>query len=420
MQTDNNSLEIPDTIKRTTTQHRVALAVAFCWIIYLIYLLTARVAPELGDWAEPSHLTSSILLALALSAVLSPYFPANIPHGWWTIVTSTAFIVGFECLQLMVPVRAFEFLDIAQGISGAAIAAMSATLISTVIGRSAYVWLALAAAVAVFIGSIVLLTVKEPEAEVSCAEPSTVKVNWDLVVLYATDNELADKQRVETSVGTLCVFDNTQNRSANNSQQSATDSQTRANANANSPTSVTAAPTLQLTGGGLISGNLTGLRQALANSGQITFGVKFKASELEAGRPPRLLASLQTPAGPSSYVARLIQNGPNTSAAFSFQPWQGSSTAIANRLKDRFHEVVITYDGSLQTTYFDGKVVGTEITRIDAVEVEGDELVINIGLRADRRWKPFIGEIQAIVIGATSLSPDQISGVFTLPGNAEN
>jgi len=85
---------------------------------------------------------------------------------------------------------------------------------------------------------------------------------------------------------------------------------------------------------------------------------------------------------------------------------------MANRLQDGYHEVVLTYDGTVQTTYFDGLSIGTETTNIDALDVSGNELILNLGKRTDRRWQPYIGEINAIVIGAKSLSADRVATVF--------
>ena len=169
---------------------------------------------------------------------------------------------------------------------------------------------------------------------------------------------------------------------------------------------------LLLNGGGLISTELAGLREALSRNGQLTFGVKFKTNILNAGRPPRLVVALQSIDKTPSIIARLIQNGPNATISFSFQPWQGSSTVLANRLQNRYHEVVLTYDGNVQTTYFDGLPVGTETTNIEPIDASGSELILNIGKRTDRRRNPFIGEINAIAIGTRSLSADEVAAIF--------
>lgn len=378
-------------------QSRIAIIVAAGWIAYLIYLLTAEVSPELGDWAGPPHLTSSALLALALSSVLSPRFNNSVILGWWTLVTSTVFIVGFECLQLLTPTRTFEFIDISLGIAGAAIAAMAGVLLCQLMGRSAYVWLTLSVAVVVLIISLLLLRAEEPKGEISCIQPVSRPHSWDRTSVHTFVAQQAEATLVSSSIGLLCLFDVPQRRIP------------IAGAAA-SPTSEN--NSLVLNGAGLISGKLIGLREALAKSGEITFGIRFRTDQLIAGRPPRLVASLQSSDKSPALVARLLQNGPNATASFSFKRWQGSSTVLANRLTDQYHEVVLTYDGAVQTTYFDGSPVGTETTRIEAIDESGSELQLNIGKRTDRRWQPFVGEIDAIIIGAKSIDAAAVANLF--------
>ncbi len=380
-------------------QLRLAIAVSICSVAYLGYLLTAKASPQLGAWAGPPHLSSSVLLALAVSTVLSAFVAGNSLLGWWTIVTSTAIIIGFEFLQLLTPNRAFQFLDIAEGIAGAAIAAMFAVVIIKVIGRSVYVWLALAVVVAVLIGSLLLLRIDKPVPDIDCVQPISKQVNWDLVSVDTFSVSQQDKSLVSTSIGSLCFF---------NPDTSPTENLLKGRAIL--PTGKN--HNLILNGTGLVSAELTGLRQALSASGEITFGIRFKAGTLEAGRPPRLIASLQSVEQPLSPVARLIQNGPNATAAFSFRPWQGSSTVLANRLSEQFHEVILTYDGTMQTTYFDGVPVGTETTNIKSIEPSEAELFLTIGRRTDGRWQPFVGEIDAIVVGARSISDGEVATIF--------
>ncbi len=387
-------------VPNSPTQTKIAFAVSACSIAYLIYLLTAQVSPQLGGWADPPHLSSSVLLALALSTVLSRHISSDSLLGWWTIVTSTLFIIGFECLQLLTPNRAFEFLDIAQGIAGAAIAAMVAVAIIRVIGRPAYVWLAIVVVISVLITSLLLLRTEEPESEVSCAPPVNAQPNWDLVVINTFIPDQQDDILLSSSIGPLCFFDQNSTRAV--IQLPAEKTQT-----------TTDNGSLILSGFGVVSSELTGLRQALSRSRELTFGIRFKTNDLEVGRPPRLVASVQSIDKPLSQVARLLQNGPNATATFSFQPWQGSSTVLANRLRNQYQEVVLTYDGTVQTTYLDGIPVGTETTNIEAIDASGSELILNIGKRVDRRWKPFLGEISAIVIGTKSVSADKIATVFS-------
>ncbi len=394
------------TTSNSSVQRKIALVVSVCWILYLTYLLTSQASAQLGEWAEPPHLTSSILLALTLSTVLSPLFSSSSLLGWWTLVTSTLFIVGFECLQLLVPGRAFQFIDIAEGIAGAAIAAMVGVLVSRIIGRNAYIWLAIFVALVTLFTSLLLLRVDKPESTISCAQPVTSFENQDLVVIHTFNPSQFDSNLVTSNIGSLCVFDSEPDEWLN-------DLNAAMDLNTTNKLVATKNNSLLLNGGGLISAELAGLRKALSTNRELTFGVRFKANMLEAGRPSRLVVALQSAEETPFTVARLRQNGPNAVANFSFKPWQGSSTVLTNRLQDRYHEVVLTYDGNVQTTYLDGSPVGTETTAIEAIDALGSELILNIGKRIDRRWNPFIGEISAIVVGAKSLSADEVAAVFT-------
>jgi len=366
-------------------QYLISCAVAIAWIFYLIYLLTTDPAPQLGDWANPPHLTSSILLAIALSAVISPFATNNSLLGWWTIVASTLCIIAFECLQLLAPGRAFQFIDIALGIAGAAMAAM----------------IGVAMAGTVLLVSPAYLHFEDLPDEISCAQPVNPTINWETVpvLTFTPEQNQGENNFVSSSIGKLCLFNHMSASTAKHTQYEL------------APTKVID-QNLKLNGAGIVSAPLTGLREALSQSGQITFGIRFKADNLLAGRPPRHIASLQSYDTPPAIIARIIQNGPNSSVSFSFQPWQGSSTVLANRLTDRFHEVVLTYDGTVQTTYFDGTPIGTETTKIEALEAAGSDLMLNIGKRVDRRWQPFFGEIEAIVISSSTINADKVAALF--------
>lgn len=394
--TDQKAQSRPD----NRTQRILAFVVSACWIAYLIYLLTLQQSPQLGDWAGPPHLSSSVLLAIALSTVLSRYHSNNPILGWWTIVASTILIVSFECLQLLTPNRSFQFVDIAEGIAGSAMAAMIAVVIIRFIGRSAYVWLAITVAMIALIASLLLLRIEAPENEVSCAHPVNAKLNWDLVLINTFDAEPQHNNQVSTSIGPFCLFDTEPGKPLINLSEPVTRTATDDHS-------------LLLKGQGLLSAELAGLSEALSASGELTFGIRFRTDKLIAGRPPKLVASLQRKENPRAVVARLLQNGPSATVSFSFQPWQGSSTVMANRLNDRYHEVVLTYDGTVQTTYFDGVQIGTETTNIDALDASDGELILNLGKRVDRRWQPYIGEISAIVIGTESLSSSKVATVFS-------
>lgn len=381
----------------TALQRRLAIALACVCIAYLAYLLTTSMPPELGDWAGPPHLSSSVLLAVILSAVLAPHHSSNVSLGWWTLTASALFIVGFECAQLLTPGRSFQFMDIALGIAGAAIAMLIAMLISHVIGRYAYTWLAIGLTGVVLVASALLLSTDTPIGSYKCEAASIDHADWELVRIDNFKADASDDTRVTSSIGAFCVFD--------------AEEDSRNPEPAPVASAITANQKLNLSGAGLISAHLNGFREAAASSGQFTFGIRFKAAKLQAERPPRLLALLQTTDRRSS-ILRVFQNGPNANIAVGFQPWQRSSTLITNRLRDQYHELVLTYDGTVQTTYFDGEVIGTEVTSMAPIDVTGDEYVLNIGRRVDLRWQAFHGEIDAIAIGTTSLSAADVAILF--------
>lgn len=394
MTTDSLSSSTAKLIKRL--QGQIAFFVAFCWIVNLIYLLIATTTPKLGAWAGPPHLTSSLFLALVIAAALSDFVQNNSLLGWWTIIVSTACIVAFECLQLLTPERTFEFSDISEGVAGAAMAAMIVVALCRITGRAFFVWLAITVGVVVLVATNLLWINEEKKPEIHCDKPVTSRFNWQ----FQSIREFRSVGKgVLSNIGTLCTFtDKTSSHSAVGVVTTVNTSQ--------GPKSI------KLTGGGLVSAPLPGLREALSETGELTFGVRFRADKLRPGGPPRLIASLQSKGKRLLVVTRITQNGPHASASLQFAPLQNTSTSMFNRLQNKFHEIVLTYDGSVQTTYLDSISVGTENAHIKAIEETGGELFLNIGKRTDGRWNGFHGEIEAIIIGTKSVSADEISTLF--------
>lgn len=374
---------------------RVSIGVAFCWIAYLAYLLTARVTPiEIGLFGPP-HLTSSVALAVALSAILGQRANNAMQLGWWTLLGSTALIVALECIQLPLSYRAFEFTDIAEGISGAAIVAMAAALLCSLIGKRAYCWLAIVTAAVVLAVSPLMWSFKTRQADTVCVAAPLETVNWQSQLIH---NFRSGEDGVSTSIGEFCLFEPLVDDD--------TDPQV-----APVPATVKNASML-FNGAVLASPALVGLRAAIAETGSLTLGVRFKPVALEPGRPPRQLVALQTVDAQPFIVARILQNGPNASARIGFQRWQGSSTALPNRLQNAYQEIVITFDGVTQTTYLNGVALGMEISKLDPLRKQGSELMLSIGRRTDQRWLPFRGDIQAVYLGSNSIGPKAVKTLF--------
>ena len=114
-----------------------------------------------------------------------------------------------------------------------------------------------------------------------------------------------------TSNGSLCIFDSAP-------EERLIDLNATPDSNSTNQFVTTKNRSLLLNGGGLISTELAGLREALSRNGQLTFGVKFKTNILNAGRPPRLVVALQSIDKTPSIIAQLIQNVPNATISFSF------------------------------------------------------------------------------------------------------
>ena len=161
-------------------------------------------------------------------------------------------------------------MDIAQGVAGAAIAAMTGVLVSRIIGRNAYIWLAIIVAVVAFITSLLLLTFNRPESTINCVQPATPVENTNLVLIQnfsQTDNTL-----VTTSFGSLCMFDS-------KPDERLIDLNAVLDLNTTKQLVATKNNNLLLTGGGLISAELTGLRKALSTNRELTFGVNSRQTD---------------------------------------------------------------------------------------------------------------------------------------------
>lgn len=360
-------------------QVRSGALVFACWLVLLVVLVTADKSPQLGDWAEPAHFFSSVFLAVAVAGLLVTRLlaPTATRLGWLTLIIMVVIVVLLELLQQVSATRTFQLQDIIDGVAGGAVGAIASAVLFHRLGGSRFFVISLVQSVAVMLVVIVLSTAESPPH----CDAQSAAFDWSQARIenfHTTDDGIAAGNAV------FCEF-----RSGVTTRDGE----------------------LVLDGGALVSAPLTGLLDALAASGQITFAVRFKSATTDKPTWPGVVAALIRDDKSFRPLARVSWYAKNLAAVLRFNHYEGTSTSMAKRVTNRFHEVAIVYDGEWQTTYFDGEAVGFERTVLDPADTQG-KVSMELGWRSDDRWQPFRGVIQSIVISATAMSAAQVGGLF--------
>ena len=366
-----------------------ALALA-CWLVLLVILLTADKSLRLGSWAEPAHFYSSVFLAIAVAALLvARGVAATVARiGWLTLIVMVVVVVLLELLQQISATRTFQLQDIIDGVAGGATGAIISAGLFYGLGASRFCTLSIVQSMVVMLVVVVLSTLKPSPPPLAktpaqeCEVQAQFSIDWSLARI---EHFRKTGDRIEASNAVFCEFIDGVN--AMNGE-------------------------LILDGGALVSAPLTGLLEAAANSGQISFAVRFRSASTQRPKSPGLLAALIRSGKSSQLLARVVWHGKNLSTVIRLNRYEGTSTNIAKRVTNRYHEVAVVYDGEQQTTYFDGEVVGYERTLLDPPQQQ-DMLSLELGARSDGRWQPFEGVIQSIVISATALTAAEVAGLFS-------
>jgi hypothetical protein len=350
-------------------------------VIFLAILLNIDKVPRLGAWAEPAHFTSSLFLAIAVAAVLLAGGMANgaSQTGWLTLIVVTMMVVLLECLQPIFSARNFEFQDMIDGVAGGASGGLLSAALVRWLGFNRFFNLSITASVLVLL-VVSGLSLKPRPPVTACSAPSPV-VDWSLAVI---DDFKRVGEQIHSSNAVFCEF------------AAGVD---------------TDDGELVLQGGAVASAPLKGLLKASAQSGQLTFGVRFKSDTDKRPRWPGVVASVVRGDHSGRTFARVLWRGKNLFTSIRLNPFENTSTSISKRVSDRYHEVVIVYDGEWQTTWFDGEAVGFERTLLDPPAAQ-DILTLELGWRKDDRWQPFRGRIDSIVIAGEAVQASEIASLF--------
>jgi len=351
-------------------------------------LLTDDISLRMGSWAGPPHFTSSVFLALVIASVIAVWRNAGSSNpGWPTLVVASALVFCLECIQLINPRRAFQLADIIEGIAGAAVGAMLSALLYRALGRRLFGGVFTICASLVLLSSMIFREFDDPKEEISCNHQPWPLANWQaLNISRFVQHESFISASADNQTTHFCVF---------------------------AGDVVTENGSLVIEDGGILSVPLNGLAAAIKKTGTLSFGVRFQAEQQQAGGPPRLVAGISPEGDKIRYLARVLQNGPHVGASLQFNRWEYSGTSMPNRVENRLHDLVIVYDGKQQTTWLDGTVTGTEHAHLNTPPDDGRELVLHIGKRTDERWLPYRGKIEAIYIGTSPLTQEQIATVFS-------
>ncbi len=328
---------------------------------------------------EPAHFSSSLFLAIALSACIVSWRPATILEtSWQTLVVGSVLVVLLEILQLVNEQRSFELNDILFGVAGVSAGAMGSYGLMRLLGKVVYTPVVIAlcffasTSVIYFYGKTNLIHA------LSCELQQAKKLNWASVLITDFNKNTATVASEEIG---FCIAQN--DIVAKNDV-------------------VYTAP-LRLT--------LSGLADAVREQQSFAIALQFTSTSSQSFSE---IASITWQGTANSYFARINRSGKHLFAMLQFNGGERSSTSLANGLKQgQQQELVIQYDGKNQTTWLNGVVAGTETGVLNPPKGKNAELVLNIAQTSDRKWwVPFEGEITGIYLGTTVLEFEDINGLF--------
>ena len=319
-------------------------------------------------------------MAIAIAALLITWVRgSNAETAWITLVYGSALVVLFEVLQLINPARNFELEDIQFGLAGIAAGAILAYCLVRLLGRTAFAFMAIVSTLIVGVPLGVIVAQGSSVESLSCGIQTTASSDWESMLI--TDFSHNAGAATGNKIG-FCVAEDDL-VAGNNISYSAE---------------------LRL--------SLEGLAEAVRQQGTFVMGIQFTTGQTRAFSE---IVSLTWQGTATSYFARLFRRGMHLMAILQFNGGEQTSTAMANRAEpDKLQELVMLYDGNLQTTFLNGEVVGTELNVLNPPKNDGAELVLNIGQTADRKWwVPFEGEIQGIYLGTRIMAPEQVPLIFS-------
>ena len=279
-----------------------------------------------------------------------------------------------EAFQILNPQRTIEAQDVIDGIAGAAVGSLISAASLSLCNRRVLVLIATITTVVAFSSPFWL------QKTTLCTTSHHSVSQWEEIhfknFTLENDNHNVDSTSNELA---LCVFGGTAFLSGQN---------------------------LKLNGGGLRSGPLRGLPAAIRESGQFSFGIKFKTSDLKRGIAPREIVSLAWEGKTNRHLTKFLHRGSTLSTSTRLNGYGSSRASLANRITNKTHQVLVVHDGNQQRTWFDGNLIATDNTPLDISSFpNGEELFLTIGRRSDLRWQPFKGTIETLFVSSSVSDP---------------
>jgi len=354
-------------------QKLLTLILAVAWVGYLLILSLVDYPPVIPDWAGPPHFSSTVLFTITLASTLAIWAPSN-NTAWRALFCVSLLVITMEAIQILNPQRTIEAQDVIDGIAGAAVGSIISAASLSLLNSRVLVLIATITTVVAFSSPFLL------QKTTLCTASHHSVNQWEEIYFknfsIGNDNHSIDSTSNEL---TLCSFGGTASLSGQH---------------------------LKLNGGGLRSGPLRGLPAAIRESGQFSFGIKFKTSDLSRGIAPREIVSLAWAGKTNRYLTKFLYRGSTFSTSTRLNGYGSSRASLANRITNNIHEVLVVHDGNQQRTWFDGKLISTDNTPLDISSFpNGEELFLTIGRRSDLRWQPFKGTIETLFVSSTASDP---------------
>lgn len=376
----------------------VALLVCAGWLIFALVAMLVSSGPALGpvDGSAQHVIVGAVLVFVvaAAVAVMSDISPPSV--GWASVFVACVSLLAFELLQIAVPVRSFQWSDLAYGITGVTGGAL--LIVLALHSRDRFIAIVAVgggmALVLAVIGLVVL-----PSDQLSgtvagrlsdCSDAARPEpLSWDLVVLKPSDD---GSGCVTSATGPLVPFG----------------APLVSGDGGSSPDGG-----VVLDGGGLISAPLSGLGAAIQESGAVTFGLRFSSNLTPEEVVPIVLARLTIGEDPARPVTQLLQRGEHLTANVgSGRPVVGIGLPLIGRARPgSIQELVMTYDAGKAIVYLDGELISESTTEPFVFAID-DELTLVLGWRIDERWEPLDGTVHAVVIADRVLTQHEIRVVF--------
>ena len=350
----------------------LTLILAAAWIAYLLTLLLLDFPPIIPDWAGPAHFSSTVLFTITLASTLAVWAPSK-DNAWRTLLWASVLVIILEAFQLLNPHRTIEAQDIIDGISGAAVGSIISGALFSLFNLRVFVGIATTITVVALSAPFLLQKIT------LCTAGHHTVNTWEAIHVenFTIENDKHSGNSTGAKIA-LCSFGGTVSIKGKH---------------------------LNLDGGGLRSGQLKGLPAAIRESGQFSFGIKFKTTDLARGNSPREIVSLAWDGKTNHYLTKILYRGSTITTLTRLDGDRSSKTSLANRITRNTHQVLVAHDGDQQRTWFDGKLVAIENTPLDFSSLPDDELFLTLGLRSDLRWQPFKGTIEALFISSSASDP---------------